>query len=238
MLQKLINFNNKEYFYNYSTKDNSGLGCIIEIIDKGEYGLQRFENLENKTFIDIGANHGLATIILAKQNPKSKIYSFEPNPNTYIFLEKNIKDNNLDNVILFNKALHTKKGLKLIEHPNCSGASILSDEKKSMDDYFKDHNLYNRLDVNEINVETISLDNFLIENNINNIFLLKIDCEGSEFDILLNSKELFKKVNIENIIGEFHNLSYNKSENNSEYLLNYCKEKIKGIIDVKILTMF
>jgi FkbM family methyltransferase len=170
MIQKIIKFNNKEYVYNHSSKDNSGIGCIMEIIDKGEYELQRFNDLDGKVIIDIGGNHGLATIILAKQNPKSKVYVFEPNPNVFHFLEKNVKDNHLNNVIMFNKAIHTKKGLKLVEHPECSGASILTNEKQSMDVYFKENNLYNRLDVNEIDVETISLDEFLTEHKIDEIF--------------------------------------------------------------------
>jgi FkbM family methyltransferase len=237
--QKKINFNGNDYTYNYYVNDDSGLGSIIEMITNGEYGLERFTNIDNKTILDIGGNHGLATVILAKQNPKSTVYTFEPNPKIYKVLESNVEINGLTNVKLFNKALHTKKGLKLMEHPRCSGASILSNEKESMDSFYKRRAIYGSSDVVEIEIESISIDEFLIDEKINKIYLLKIDCEGSEFDILMNSKLLFKDVVVDNIIGEFHDLSYNINpvEINSEGLLEICKKNIKGINDIKILKL-
>ena len=53
--------------------------------------------------------------------------------------------------------------------------------------------------------------------------MLKIDCEGAEFDILYNSKQL-QAGNIEYIVGETH--SFDKKKNNRESLLEYLEKYV------------
>ena len=231
MKEKEIEFNNNTYTYTYDENDVSGLGCEFEIVTNGEYGLERFKDIKDKIFIDIGANHGLGTIILSKQNPLSKIFSFEPNPSVFQILKTNVNNNGLNNVILINKAVHSNKNLKLMKHPYCSGANIMGESTSKVNQYYKGENLR----ATEISVDTISFDDFLIDNKISEIFLLKIDCEGSEFDILGNSKMLFKKTTISNIVGEFHDLSYNDVDLTSANLIKLCTNNIHGIIDISIL---
>jgi FkbM family methyltransferase len=233
-----LNFNNNEYTYHYVDGDDSGLGSIIEMIDNNEYDLKRFVGIKNKTIFDIGANHGLATIILAKQNPESTIYSFEPNPHIFNLLKTNVEANNLTNVILTNKAVHSDKNLKLIKHPLCSGASIMGVNKEKMDAYYNVQNpIYGKTTLEELSIDTISIDEILVEFKIKNIHLLKIDCEGSEYDIFTTSNLLFNKTKINNIIGEFHDLTYNEVKLTSHDLLDICKKNIDGIIDIKILKL-
>jgi FkbM family methyltransferase len=182
--------------------------------------------------VDIGANHGLVTLILAKQNPKSKIFCFEPNSRLYDIILTNIRDNNLTNVVAYNKAVNTNKTLFLIENSEVSGASTLGYDKNQMQNFYKNSQ------VKEVQVECISIDEFITEEKIENIHLLKIDCEGSEFDILTKSKLLFDEVKIENIVGEFHDLSYYyDKEMSSNDLLEICRKKIEGIVNVSILKI-
>lgn len=234
MYQTEINYNNIHYNFNYLVNDHSGTGSILEIISQNEYALERFENIENEFFLDIGANYGLASIILAKQNPGSIIYSFEPNPDVFEVFLKNIKDNDIKNIIPYNKALHSNKNFKLMKHPYCSGANIMSDDKKLLEIFYIKHGI---TQIEDISVDTISIDEFINQANIKKIFLLKIDCEGSEFDILGNSENIFKTVTISNIVGEFHDLSYNKTKLTSSELLELCKKNINGVVDIKLLTL-
>ncbi len=67
-------YSDNKYKLCINPDDSSGNGCIREIITRNNYGLDNFKNITS-TIIDIGANCGVATIILAKQNPKS-IYIF------------------------------------------------------------------------------------------------------------------------------------------------------------------
>ena len=75
-------------------------------------------------------------------------------------------------------------------------------------------------DINNMNygtelVQTITLDKFITDNNLQKIDLLKIDTEGNEFNVL---KGLKKKINIvNNILIEIHH---------RELFLNYNPKKI------------
>jgi len=214
------------------TNDPSTLGCISEIVNRDEYLLSKFKNEENQTFIDIGTNCGVATIILAKQNPNSIIYAFEPDPSIFKILEKNIYANNLTNVKLYNKAVAEKntKTISLFCHPHYSGGNTTCSSVESSKSFFGKN-------LKSVEVECISLDDIILNNNIDKIKLLKIDCEGAEYEILYGS-EFLKNNIVENMVGEFHNLPYNnRVKSNSTDLLNYCRPYVDNILKITILTL-
>lgn len=88
-----------------------------------------------------------------------------------------------------------------------------------------------------ISVKNQTYQNFTIikKNNIQSIELLKIDCEGAEYDIIYGSDKIKEKI-VKNIVGEFHNLKYTNTKNKSDELLNYCKLYVDGIISISILN--
>ena len=71
------------YFNPEKYKENSELKLFIKLIKN------------SKTFIDVGANTGLYTILGEKVNPALYTYSFEPYPNNYMRLVYNININEL-----------------------------------------------------------------------------------------------------------------------------------------------
>ena len=76
-----------------------------------------------------------------------------------------------------------------------------------------------------IKVQTVSLDDILI--NFPKVSLIKIDTEGAEYEILFNSKLLFK---VDKIVGEYHsNMNNGVLQNIIEFLesKNFKIEKIK-----------
>ena len=221
-----FNYNNYNYKYCVDLSDASCVGCYNEIIQNNEYKLNEFIDNNNKIFIDIGANYGLATIILAKQNPNSIIYSFEPDNYIFYLTEKNILENNLHNVKLYNKAVinnYVDTKIQLSKHNLFSGGNttFANNKSKMLDSY---------------EVECINFDDFVKKENITNIKLLKIDCEGAEYDILSESKTLKNNI-IQNITGEFHNLSYITQKCTANDLLDICKKYINGKILISILNI-
>lgn len=221
-------FNSNLYSFTFMPSDKSGMGCIREIVKKNDYLLDRFNDQES-TFLDIGANCGVATIILAKQNPLSRVFSFEPSPETFKLLKKNVEDNKLRNVELYNMAM-TKKGIDFLNLsilPRMSGANTTYSSIDKFEEKYKS-NL-------SVKVPCISLDQLVQQNKIDTIHLLKIDCEGAEFDIIYDS-EYIKEGKVKNIVGEFHDLSYNKKQGSSD-LLEYCNKYIGGLVQVSILTI-
>ena len=220
-------YNNNHYYIEYNNNDCSGPDGITEIVTNNDYLLNNFNNIESKIFVDIGANLGIASIILAKQNPNSVIYSFEPCKKTYNILINNIKLNNLNNVKAYNLAV-TKPGiekLKLYKHFLHSGANTTYGNN-NIDSHTSFKSGYEE-------VECISFDDIIKNNNIDSIELLKIDCEGAEYDILYSS-EYFKNNYIKNMVGEFHKLNWNINEDPNK-LLEYSKKYVNGIFKISIL---
>jgi hypothetical protein len=71
-----------------------------------------------------------------------------------------------------------------------------------------------------VNIKTISLHDIIENNNLQKINILKLDCEGAEYEILLNlDNSILKKV--DKIIAEIHpNIKNFKMNDLSEFLLS------------------
>ncbi len=190
----------KRFFFRKGTDDKN---MIDESFSNKEY----YENLDsliknNFVVIDIGANIGAFTIPSAKI--AEKVFSFEPEKDNFKLLKKNVQLNKLKNVYLFNCAVLDKEGEKEL---------FISLDKTAR------HNFYLKSNISKI-VKIISLKQIFDENNINFCHFLKIDTEGSEYEILKNLPlDYFKK--IETIALEFHDYIKNgELENIVRFLTN------------------
>jgi FkbM family methyltransferase len=163
--------------------------------------------------IDIGGNIGTVSILLAKKYPFIKIYAFEPVYENWKNFKRNIKINNINNIKLFNLAVAGNNCFAKIEYDyHINGCSSLI---KDFFHQFQSKEIY----IKRNTVKTITLDDILLKFKIDKCKLLKIDCEGSEFEIFYNSKLLNK---IEYVTGETH--SYDNKRNNRESLLKYLEK--------------
>lgn len=154
------------------------------------------EKLKNDNLIifDVGANIGNYTRFINGVFPKSNIYCFEPNLDTFNKLVSNTK--NLDNVKAFNYGAGSKAGNIKIYTTKENDVSSHATMLKSV---FDDKN-----DLLEINTELITLNEFCINNNISEIDFLKIDVEGFEFEVLKGAFELISNNKIKIIQFEFN----------------------------------
>jgi len=81
---------------NFGAYENKELQAILQIIPKHGH------------FLDIGANIGWHSLIVAKSRKKLKIHSFEPIKKNYSFLLKNIRCNFLKNIKAYNFGFYNK----------------------------------------------------------------------------------------------------------------------------------
>ncbi len=79
-----------------------------EIFIEPQYDFQ-FDG-EAPTIIDCGANIGMATLFFKKKFPLCKILAFEPNPEVFTLLKKNVADNKLKDVEIVNAGLSNEEG--------------------------------------------------------------------------------------------------------------------------------
>ncbi len=135
--------------------------------------------------VDIGAHIGYYTLILANLvGPKGKVYSFEPNPENFKILKKNVEANGYNNVVLEQKAVSNKKGkIKLYLSEINTGDSRI--HKVSNDKSFRHR---------EFNVDSVSLDSYF--KNIKGINFFKMDIQGAEPLALEGMKNFLKSKNL------------------------------------------
>ena len=152
-----------------------------------ELELQIFVALAKQanTIFDVGGNIGLYSLVAAKANPGSAVYCFEPNPVNAKRIRKNILNNRLTNIQLVEKAVAEGAGKVSFFLPDKDLISDVSSIYRSHTTSFSDFN------INEIEVETVSIDNF-IKDISRPPQLIKIDVELAEYEALLGMKSLLK----------------------------------------------
>ncbi|MEJ2347986.1 MAG: FkbM family methyltransferase [Patescibacteria group bacterium] len=167
-------------------------------------------NKKNPFILDCGSHIGLSVLYFKKIYPKSKIIAFEPNPDTFKLLKRNVEQNKLKNVKLINAALSDKRG----------EAFLYVDKKEKSPWSWGDaivRNKWNTSNNKGVKVKTVKLSEFLDKD----IDFLKLDIEGAETRIFKEIKPKFSKV--KELIMEFHGSSTNK-ENNLEEVLKILEE--------------
>jgi FkbM family methyltransferase len=129
---------------------------------------------------------------------------------------------------LSNKAT---KSITLTTHPHYSGGNTTYANLDVFTRHFSGNsNIITR------SILATSLDDIIESFNINSIDLLKIDCEGAEYDILYDSNYFSSNI-VKNMVGEFHNLRYNMADNNNQKLFDYSRSRVGGIIIITMLTI-
>lgn len=208
------------FYANAGSMETHGLlEGFIEINEKNNkddsYNFNDIDFKDGDVVIDIGANVGAISIYLAKKYPFIKVYSFEPIPRIYQNLVKNIEANNLTNITPINKAVTSDgRPVEMIYSLGVNLASCITENMHEKHIKFINHHGI----ADKLKIESISLNDIFDEFNIDKCKLLKIDCEGSEEEVLVNTNVLSK---IEHLRGEIH---YEKER--TMELLNYLVKHI------------
>jgi FkbM family methyltransferase len=164
-----------------------------------------FHNKKNGFFIDVGANDGItinSTYFLEQQLQWSGI-CIEPLERKYIELVKNRPHS-----ICLNKALYNRTGVV-----SCRDVSGYPEMLSGIEECYNESHkhriiLESNYDNNKvISIECINFDKLVSDYNIKKVDYLKLDTEGSEFEILKSIN--FEKVDIEIIdIENNYNIDY------------------------------
>jgi FkbM family methyltransferase len=179
------------------------LPIMVEVLVFGDYR-KYFPFNKTVKIIDIGAHNGYFSIWTSINiNKQSEIFAYEPVPANYEIALSNIKNNNIRNIKLYNKGVSGRReGLTLYFNEKHTGGHSVYKERVLKS---------NAKAILEISIECITLENLFNENEIENCDFCKIDCEGAEFDILLNAPEdILQKVKVFSI--EFHEFGGHKVE--------------------------
>lgn len=128
--------------------------------------------IRDSIVVDVGAHIGSFSIMAARS--AYKVLAFEPEPNNYRMLKKNMELNHLENMSIFEMAV--------------SGISGYQDIYTYQGGSSADYSLY-KMGITNIKtgrIPTISVEDIIRREDLPRIDFLKLDCEGAEHDILRN----------------------------------------------------
>jgi hypothetical protein len=184
------NIPNNKYIKNIlkTENDNESISFIFKEIFFSKIYNNDFVCVdENDIVIDIGFNYGLFALDSLTYKPK-KIIGFEPNPN----LVKLFNQLNINSVELHEAAVSDKKGKTVFyQGKNSIQSSIISELS------------YNYDTTTSYEVNVLSFNDIIEQYDIINY--LKVDCEGSEYEIFNSIPNNILSTKIKKIALEFHN---------------------------------
>lgn len=169
---------------------------------------------QDPVVVDIGANAGFFDFILLSKVPQARIYAFEPMP-------ANIQ--RLSNTI--------QKNASIKEQIEVYQMAVTGVEKEYLEIFAEDtddnqvvasvFSGFNKSNTKGIRVPCISLETIFRKHQLDKIDVLKMDCEGSEYEIIYKTDpQLIKK--IKRMVVEVHDIDEN--ENNIHAFVAYLQK--------------
>lgn len=132
------------------------------------------ENLEQGgVFYDIGANVGFFTILAARcVGSSGRVVAFEPEPGNAALLRRNVERNGFAHVTVMEKAVASQSGCDTLMLTTYCGSHALTRARKPVNV------------AGEIEIQTVEIDELLEKGQLDPPSLVKIDVEGSEYEVI------------------------------------------------------
>lgn len=134
--------------------------------------------------IDIGANTGLFALRMKQLYPEAMIYCYEPFPSNFAQLSENIKASKLKDVFTIPNGVggNSRTELLYINKTNLGGHSLFASEAHSNE---------------SVEIVITDIEQVLNDTRHESIDLIKMDCEGAEYEILKAiSPEMVKRIKV------------------------------------------
>lgn len=162
---------------------------------ESDYEAENYTLLKTKIkpgmhIIDIGAHLGLFSVACSKlAGSKGMILSFEPTPETYSILKNTLRLNNCKNVIPVQAAISNKEGKAIFYVGNTSANNSNSLVKNKAEK-----------EITGSEVRLMTIDSAVLEHKMDP-YLIKIDAEGAELDVLRGGSNTFRQIKPLLILG-------------------------------------
>ncbi|HVT00656.1 MAG TPA: FkbM family methyltransferase [Patescibacteria group bacterium] len=169
---------------------------IIVVASGYEYDFDKIKLPKNPIIVDLGAHIGSFSVYVASiLKNKCKIIAVEPDSQNFSLLKRNLS---------INKS-HSVKPIKLAIS-DYKGEAHLRNENMNTDAYYLD--VKNK---NNSNCKVDTLVSVMDKMKIKRVDLLKLDVEGSEYEILQHKKTFaYIKKNVKYVFIEYHELTPGK----------------------------
>lgn len=144
-------------------------------------GVPEYKCKSNDVIIDVGAHIGVFSVLASRKLQTGKVYAIEPSEESFEYLKRNVAINGANNVFVSKLALSGSKGVTRLYHDLKGGNWGHTITKKISDEFEQ--------------IETDNLESYMKDNKIDSCDLLKLNCEGAEYQIILSSSiEVLNKI--------------------------------------------
>jgi FkbM family methyltransferase len=181
-----VRIKSKQYSFWYRSVDFDDLNMMcrenLKFWESKSREIFSILSMSSNTVFDIGSYTGVYALVAAKSNKKLKVSAFEPNPDLFSALEKNLRLNRIRNVKSEQMALDDQPGdayLYLNHDIHTSIGSLIQSSTAGK----------------KVLVRKTTLDIYCENYSINCIDLMKIDVEGYEANVLQGGLSVIKKSN-------------------------------------------
>src|ERR687890_1360890 len=188
----------------YVSKHNYNIYCPLNkedfiVMTRHEDDIiERFLPKQGDIVVDIGAHMGRYTIIGAKRvGAQGKVVAIEAHPGNFEMLNRNIKLNQLTNVIPLNYAVYSKETKIKLYLP--SGESGFTKYNTIMSDWVNTKDKF--VEVNANTLDYLLQSKGIREEEVN---WIKIDVEGAEFEVLKGAHNVLSKSKDIVLLMELH----------------------------------
>ena len=170
---------------------------VLPNYEPSEATLFRKEIREGDTVVDLGANIGYFTVLFSELvGDVGSVYAFEPDPENFTLLEKNVSENSCTNVCAERVAVTDSVGTSYLYRSPTETT---------------DHRLYNSDDNRDyVEVQITSLNNYFAKFD-EGVDFIKIDVQGVEPLVLSEMDQLLEKSPRMKILTEFWPFGLDKS---------------------------
>jgi len=145
------------------------------------------------TVVDVGAHVGFYTLLAARLvGTNGRVYAFEPNPEVYNILVRNIQINGYREIV--------RAVPKGVSNEKRTVSLYVSRERSDEASFYSQESVDNAC----IEVETVRLDEFFADEGWPKVDLVKIDVEGAEVEVLEGMRELTSRNKDLKVIVEFN----------------------------------
>jgi FkbM family methyltransferase len=192
----LLKFRVPKYNYEFYCRINKDDFKIMTIHEDDI--IEHFTPKQGDIVVDIGAHIGLYTIISSKRvGTNGKVVAIEADPGNFEMLNRNIKLNQLTNVIPLNYAVYSKETKIKLYLP--SGESGFTKYNTIVSNWANTEDKF--VEVNANTLDYLLQINQIREEEVN---WIKIDVEGAEFEVLKGAQNVLSKSKDIALLMELH----------------------------------
>lgn len=179
----------------FRTPDGGNIRCrlqdatgVVSVYVDREYAYEGINWSSLSTVLDIGAHVGSFTVWIARRCPNARIIAVEPNPFIFRYLLANISRNGISARVRSDPtALGASKGVGWL----------------AVDELSVKTRVVSRGRTAALRVEVQTLAELLDKAGVTDVDLVKMDCEGAEYEILMKSPDSTLR-RIRALLCEYH----------------------------------